>query len=411
MIDVSVSLKDIFESHVGGFEADKALFKKICVLEAGFVNKRQEHIEFFGGTLTGVHRVYFLQEDRDKLMIEILGIDEDAIRDQIVELPDINKDWKVSTDSFNHACIWLMHKFSHSKHLSENERTEAQIRIAMYLNYRFLTSIMNNMFRYPANPDTARATYEQMSMKFTLKATGSWGAAIRYRAEALVSRSSIWRNAIDRYDNDYEIVKLLNDVQGAIKSMMIFIYGLFIQVHNQGNKIATSSSVIETDGEMNLRDRTKNISTYVDYIGSVIPDTHSFIRKELVDIVLDVVPTVPQNYFSQFLNWFSANYNHSASKDLENLVELIMEHSFEYLSKNNNLLKHKEDIASILIKLRGTYTSSRATDQKLMTIKKVTEDLIFKVTKSRNSAGVASVRTAFCLYLLIRAYTKKHYAG
>jgi hypothetical protein len=86
-----------------------------------------------------------------------------------------------------------------------------------------------------------------------------------------------------------------------------------------------------------------------------------------------------------------------------------MEHAFEYLSENSKLLRHKEGLVSILSKIRGTYTSSRANDPKLMEIKDKVERYVRDGTKVKNEAVIASVRTAFCLYLIARAFTMRHY--
>lgn len=404
-------IKTIFQEECAHLKIDHSFYKKICELEARFVNKKQEHIEFFGGTLTGVHVVRFTQDDFDRLFSDILEVDEAILEERIHQLPDINPEFKISSNIFNIACVWIMHALETTPYLSPQQKHEGQVRICLYLNYRFLTSILYRYFKYPANPETAAATYAQLSYKYLLKAKGSWGAALRSRSEDVVSENSIHAKTIRKLDDDYGVVRMLNDVQGRIKDMVKNIYSIFIKVHEQGTKIVNSSALIETDGEMILKDKSKSIGAYTRYIRTIIPDTPSFIRQELFNIIVNIMPTMPPHFLQTTLKWVSQNYHYIQDNRIERTVELIMEHAFEYLAEHKALLRQKNDIAGTLSKIRGTYISSRATDPKLMAIKDAVEGLIQEATRSKNHSVIAATRTGFCLYVILRAFTMQHYSS
>jgi hypothetical protein len=402
-------VRDIFNQECAHIVFDRALLKKMCEIEAGFVNKKQEHIEFFGGNTTGVQVVRFTDQDRDRIFIDLLEVDEKTLEDRIHDLPDINPEYKVSSNIFNIACVWIMYGFENSKHLDKDQKEEGKIRVALYLNYKVLTSILFRFFKYPANPETAQATYAQLSYRFLLKAKGSWAATLRSRSEDTVRSTSIWYHVIQKLDDDYEVVKMLNDVQGRIKDIIKNIYSVFIKVHEQGSKIAMSSSQVETDGELILKDHTRGKGLYLRYIKTIIPDKNSFYKAELFEVICSVVPTSPEHMLKNSLTWISGNYGHMKDNWVEETIEDIMEHALQYLSENKSLLKHKEDIGSILLKLRGTYTSSRANDEKLLLIKQRIEKLVKLATNSKNDSVVAAVRTAFCLYVILRSFTMTYY--
>jgi hypothetical protein len=406
-----LSVKEIFDEECGHVKIDQKFFRKVCEIEARFVNKKQEHIEFFGGTLTGVQVVRFTTDDFDKVFNDLLEVDESILEDRIHALPDINTEWKVSSSIFNLACVWIMHAIENSEYLDTKQKEEGKIRICLYLNYRILTSVLFRFFKYPANPETAAATYAQLSYKYILKAKGSWGAALRFRSEEVVGKDSIHYDTIKKLNNDYNIVKMLNDVQGRIKDMVKNIYSVFIKVHEQGSKIVSSHALVETDGEVILKDKTKSLITYTRYIRSVIPDKNSFIRQELFNVITDVVNTAPPHMLTKSLNWLSVNYNHIQDDTVEKTIELIMEHAFDYLTENKGVLRNKGDIANILTKIRGTYNSSRANDTKLNQIKESAELMIRMATGSKNASIVSAVRTAFCLYIILRAFTMRHYSS
>lgn len=406
-----LSVKEIFDEECSHVRIDQKFFRKVCEIEARFVNKKQEHIEFFGGTLTGVHVVRFTTDDFDKVFNDLLEVDESILEDRIHALPDINTEWKVSSSIFNLACVWIMHAIENSEYLDAKQKEEGKIRICLYLNYRILTSVLFRFFKYPANPETAAATYAQLSYKYILKAKGSWGAALRFRSEEVISKDSIHYNTIKKLNNDYSIVKMLNDVQGRIKDMVKNIYSVFIKVHEQGSKIVSSNALVETDGEVILKDKTKSLISYTRYIRSVIPDKNSFIRQELFNVITDVVNTAPPHMLTKTLNWLSINYNHIQDDSVEKTIELIMEHAFDYLTENKGVLRNKGDISNILTKIRGTYNSSRANDAKLNQIKESAELMIRMATGSKNASIVSAVRTAFCLYIILRAFTMRHYSS
>ena len=408
---MNLSVKEIFDEECSHVRIDQKFFRKVCEIEARFVNKKQEHIEFFGGTLTGVHVVRFTTDDFDKVFNDLLEVDESILEDRIHALPDINTEWKVSSSIFNLACVWIMHAIENSEYLDAKQKEEGKIRICLYLNYRILTSVLFRFFKYPANPDTAAATYAQLSYKYILKAKGSWGAALRFRSEEVIGKDSIHYNTIKKLNNDYNIVKMLNDVQGRIKDMVKNIYSVFIKVHEQGNKIVSSNALVETDGEVILKDKTKSLISYTRYIRSVIPDKNSFIRQELFNVITDVMNTAPPHMLTKTLNWLSINYNHIQDDSVEKTIELIMEHAFDYLTENKGVLKNKGDISNILTKIRGTYNSSRANDTKLNQIKESAELMVRMATGSKNASIVSAVRTAFCLYIILRAFTMRHYSS
>lgn len=403
------SIKSVFEEECAHLKIDRAFYKKICELEARFVNKKQEHIEFFGGTLTGVQVVRFTDDDRDRLFTDVLLLDDHVLEEKLHSLKDINKSWVISSDVFNISCVWIMHAFDKSNFLDEEERTEGKLRICLYLQYKFLTSILFRLFRYPTDPQVAAATYAQLSYKYVLKQQGSWGAALRFRANEVITDHSIWASTIAKLNDDYRVVQMLNDIQGRIKDMLKNIFSLHIRINEQGGRISNSSSLVETDGEMILKDKSKNIGVYTRYIRAVIPDKNSFIRQELLDVIANAIQTMPPKLLHQTLEWCSNNYRHLDNNIAEEAVELIMDHAFEFLADNKSLLRSKGDLIGFISKLRGSYMSSRSTDEKLIKIRELSEVIVKTSTKTKNDSVIASVRTGFMLYIVLRSFTMVHY--
>ncbi len=405
------SIKAIFDEECSHLKINRDFIKKIVNLESSFVNKKQEHVEFFGGALTGVQVVRFTEDDRNKLFIDILEVNDLELEERVHKLPAIETHRVVSSDIFNISCIWLIHAIQNSPYLDEELKYEGMIRICLYLQYKFLTSRLFRHFRYPADPEIAAATYASLSYKYALKVHGSWGAALRARADSVINEKSIWYDVVQKMNTDDRVVQMLNDVQGRIRDMLKNIASVHYEMAERGVKILRSSALVETDGEMIFKDKSKSMGNYLRYINTVITDKNSFIRQELVDVISSVMPTMSPNNLVKVLEWSSINYRHLKDNQVEQTIELIMEHIFEYLTSNKSTLKNKNDLTGLLSKIRGIYMSSRSSDVKLLKIREETEKIVKSATKIKDASSIAATRTGFMLYIVLRAFTMQHYSN
>lgn len=415
---LNTQIKAVFDEMCSGLNFDNNLFRRVCDMEANFVSKKKEHIEFFGGNLTGVQVVRFTQADRDKLLQGILDVSDDVLETRIYALIDpadpnhkaplINPEWNVVSDVFNLACVWLIHSFHNAKHLDSRHREEAKIRVCQYLMYKYLTSLLYRYFSFAADPEVARATYEQLSLKFRLKELGSWGATLREMSENLVGPHSPHSLTIANM-NDRGTINMVGDIQGRVRDVLKNIYGVFVKVVAQGIRITSTSNFMESDGEMVLKDTIKNPGVYTRYIKSIISDKNSFIKQELVDVIAKVMHTMSPRLLMQTLTWTSDNYQHLKDGKIDAAVDIVMEHAIEYLQVNRVAMKN--DLPTLIDRLRGAYMSSRSTDVQLMKARVMVEDIVRLATGSRNESGIAAVRTAWMLYIATRAWSMSYYSA
>lgn len=406
----SGEIKELFERHCGHLVFDMKLIRKINEFQVGFVNKNEEHMTFFGGNLTGVQVVRFTSQDKDKWFSSILEADEISLEEDLLRVSAINPTWNVSSDPFNHSCFWLLHKFKSSEHLTDKQKQQAMLDTSLVLYYRFITSLLFRYFKYPADARTAEATYAQLSYKFAIKKYGSWYATLEARCLDLIDDHGLHVGTIESFDNDEDIINMINDSQGRIRDMLKNIYSVFKTTHDMGIKIRTTSSVVEHDGEQILRDSTKSLTAYTRYMHSIISDKDSFIKKELTDIVERIMHTMHPRLFMEALQWCSSNYKFSHNKDVEVLITETLTHSFQYLNENRTVLKDTTDLPGLLSKLRGVYMSSRSTEMDLLHIRAIAEKIIKQATGSKNENAIASVRTGLLLYIVLRAFTMHHYS-
>lgn len=411
-MDKENNVKRVFDENCDHIKFDVKLAKKFADYVISFVNKNEESMTFFGSGLMGVQIVRFTNQDKDKWFNDILEIDDIILEEKILELPKINQDFHVSSDLFNLSAVWCLHSFMNSPLLNDKQKEQALLDISLALNFKYLTSLLYQYFKYPADPEIAAATYAQLSYKFAIKQYGNWYATLVARCNDFLDNDSIHYNTLKKFNDDGKIVYMLNDTQGRIRDMVKNLYGELIKVKTQGLRIKSTSTLsLDQEGEQIVKDKTKNLLGYTRYMHSIITDKDSFIKNELIDVITNIMHTMPPKLLIQTLEYMATNYRHMGSEDIEELVTLTLTHSFSYLSNNTNLMKQTNDTAALVSRLRGVYMSSRSNEIDLIHMRKKAENIIKVATKNKNDNTIASVRTALLLYVVLRAFSKNYYSA
>ncbi|WP_144106689.1 hypothetical protein [Paraburkholderia sp. BCC1886] len=405
------SISTVFEEACGQLVLDSAFAKRLATYQSSWKHKNDDHIKFFGGNLLGVEVVRFTEADRDQWFDEILKADQNNLSEQLLALPTVNPEFNVSSDTMNLSCAWLMHVLYTSPKLNPQQKHDAMLDVALVLNYKFLTSRLFRHFKYPADRATAEATYAALSGKFAIKQLGSWARVLEQRSEDLISPEGLHFNAISRMNNDLEVIYLLNDTQGRIRDMLKNIYDVFMQIHHQGIRIQSTSSLVDYDGEVVLKDKNKNVLAYTRYLHAIVTDKSSFMREELMELIEKLMHTTPPRLFRETLGWLSDNYRQSGAGKIEELLNETLIHSFDYLAEERTMMRSHVDLPTLLARLKGVYTSSRSIDPALFSLRDKAQWCVKQATGNRNDSVIASVRTAVLLYVVIRTMTMQHYTN
>jgi hypothetical protein len=403
-------VKDVYDDLADHIVFDTAFCSKLIVYYMDFVNKNENHILFFGGHLLGVYPVSFTDEDRTKWFNEILGVDELVLRPHLIKIPAINEEFAVSSDTWNLSAIWLLHRIYNEKKLPQAIKHNTMKHVAAILQCKFLTSLLSHYFKYQADAGKAEATYNGLSEKFNIKKYKTYGNYLMGNADNIVQRSWNYFDVIDTMRKDLRVVAALNGIQNGIRSMVKYIYGEFMKIHTSGTKYLSNSMVLEHDGSEMIKDKLDLSSDYGRYIKDIISDKNSFIKEELVKVILNLVPNMPERLFRLCLENTTKQYYGAGIKQIDDILDRVLVHAYDYFMTNKNILTDKTvDLADILQRLKGIYTSSRATDQDLKDLRKITEKFVAHAIDNKVSTNISSVRTGFLLYIMARTLTKHHY--
>ena len=403
-----INLKILFDNRFENIKFNKKLAQEFYHFQIKFITKNQEYIEFFGGNLTGVHIIKFTPSDESDFF-DILETNKEEIKYIVDKDPGINKNFVVSSDPLNLFISYCIHRSLTSNFLTDKDKKDAVLNLALILNYKFITSIMSHFFRYPIDKATAEVVYNNLSFKYLLKQKGTWSETLQYRAEEMTASNSIHYEALKSFNDDQKIVYFLNDSQGRIRDMMKNIYREFLRVKESGVDKYVKTSHVQLDEENgdSFKDYTKGIEIYKNYLFNVLQNENDYIKEELVKIILNIVQNIERANLISLLEYTVDN--HLKKNYIEEYLNTIIVYSYNQMKNDIDIINSK-DIGKFLTILKAYYQSSKNKDPDLLEIRKLGDKLVTECLDFKTRITVTSLRTAHFLYTVLRTYTKDYYS-
>lgn len=403
------SLKTVFAEVCKDVKIDLALMKRIHRFRIEFATKNPDHVKFLGSNLLGHYPFRFRDEQRAEWFDDILNIDEEELRSRIVALPTINEDFVRITDAMNQSCCWLVSAIYHSK-LSTSQKEVGMKDVLTILQYKFLSSIMAHNFKFPSDLAVAQATAAAMTRKFLLKIVGSWGALIDFRTDDILSKTSVHHDTIVKHGPDAAVGYMITDIQQRLREYVKNLTELFYEVRASGNTLRATSSTVELNGQVIVKDKQRTYTTYTRYLHDVIGDRPTFIRSELVQVIISSMHTTPQKLLEEALTWISDNHRAPGVPEVEQLVDETLVHAYSVVLNDKSLANSGSILVPLIARLRALYMASRMVDPSLLKMKALSDKVVRQAVKTRNESVISSVRTSVMLYLVLRAFAKEHYS-
>ena len=401
------NIKAVMDKHFSSVKIDSALLKRIQNYIDAFRTKNEDHIHFFGSNSFGVYKVVYSTIDRLDWLTDVLDIDETEIRDDLVELPSIKKDWKKYTDVVNMSCVYLIHRFYKSSLMPELKQ-QGMVACGIVLNIKALTSYMNQSFPYLSNEKTSEQIYNNVSYKYSLKRAGNWYNLLIERAEDMVSPKSIHYNVVKNFEPDPKILYLVSDTITRIKSLVKNLYEEMLDVKAQETAHLRSSMMVQMEDGITVRDVSGQYDNYKNYIENTLRDRGSFIKSEVANVVIGLTNgNLPPPILNDAVMKFYEQYN-KGNKQCKELLDLVLLHAFDQIQQSKEIQKKASNIAEFLVYMQALYSAPRSKgDIEQMRI--IGEKFIKKFVKSNNTTIIASARTGLLLYILARTFLKDHY--
>lgn len=399
------SMNDVFDIHVK-IALDRRFIVKFLTHVEKFLRKDENHIAFFGGNLIGVYPIKWTIDDKLTLIEDILQIDDyDLLVTDIYDLPDINKNFHVSSDAINLVLLWLAHKALTSKTLTDKEKillAEASINM---LQYKFLTSIHSRYFKFSSNISIAMEVYEQLDNKSQLKRHGSWKGLVQARTQDILHEDSLHTNTIRKFDNDIANVKMINDIWNRLKSIFNILTDDFYRIKDTQARIITNNPFTMVEGEAILKDSINRYAHIKSNMHAIVPDRNAFIREDMIQVIITSNSSVYPQYLKASLEYMSNNYLQPHSKvDIMTTIDEILEFTFRIIRREKIAL---DNIGAIAIKLRGALRASRLQMHEYDIIKEKVNEIVELANHRITDVNINSTRIAVILYVSLIALIKR----
>lgn len=399
----------IMNAHLSHLTYNRALIKALVNFANAFVNKNEDHINFFGSNFTGVYSIYFTSLDKNELFIDVLGnVNDGAIRKEIRNIDAVGGTWVVATEPVTTVCMYLIHMFMRAPNLSEKEIQEACLACGRIIHYKFLSSLTNRYFPYNVKEELALATYTALSRKFTLKQEGTWSRTVDKRVNDLLYNQTSWLEEIMAYGPDDNLVKMFSDMQIRMRSMIKNIAEVTYRLHDAGVGVDSDSIQINTDDGLKIMDVTRLQGGYESYILQLVSEPRALIKSELITLIGKAITTMPEPPLYDVLLDVSRR-SLEKDKKIDKFIKDVMVYVFTYLHEEGKGDKALSNLSELIEKLKALITASKTSNSAVLSLRKEADAIVKKGCKSRSASALSGLRTGLILYIIIRTFTRTHY--
>lgn len=409
---MKLTVREVLDKHFADVKFDRALCQRIINYTVRLMNRDADHSAFFGGVLMGVNPIRFYDNDRELWFDDVIQVDDDLLQYDFNHAEGIDPNHNVASDCFNHIPGYIAMRLFKENSIPMNVRHEAMVNAFMTLHIKYITSLLVRRFKYPARREVAEATFAALKYTFDIKRIGSWGALIRDRSEGIVAPNSIYHDfMMDRAESyEYWSRRIVTDTQTRIRELIKKYYDMYLTTLAQGSRIVSTSDImLNSEGEMALKDRVNGYSTYLRYMHSTVQHPDNLIKAPLMAIIENAMHTMPPQMLTDSLLYMSRNVGQSRSKEITVMIDESLLYAFDYMQANRSSTQRNTDLADLIAKIRAKVMAPKSDDYRVLKIREVGEKIVKAATKSKHEGQIASTRTGIMLYLILRAMTKNFY--
>lgn len=399
-----LTLKAVFDDLTSDVVFDKNLLARLYKYHTKFLNQSEEYLNFFASNLIGVHAVRFRVVDIQRFYHDVLNLDMLHVKREVLKVTTINHSYQIQSDDMNLMLMYLIHRISTSTKLSDTDRKRGVYDAALTFFYRCLVIRQSEYFHFPADKHIAQAAYAELSNKFLIKQLGSWKAVMDYRAKDLINPDGLHLKNLMLFEDDGLVTYAISDGENRIRELYKSYCKVFHQVYSSGDKIGSvSSTIVDVEGVEKIRERVREVEQAISLIQNTAHDRPSFVRDELVRVIIEINSNTSQRMLIQVLTWLSENYmGPQWHKKIDEFIRLIVIHSYHLVSDMGEA--EMSDLPSVLVTLKNLYLSTRSTDPELIKIRKLGEVLIRQAAGKVNPSLEMATRTSVILYITLRTF-------
>jgi len=392
------NLIEFFNKNLSNITFDKELATRLRLYKYGWINKLDDNGLFLGSNLTGVFNPMYTASDVRSFFNDVLFEERDTLQQEVYKVRGIDKSREHSSNIFNITIMWLIRGF-----LNANDQEAARDAYLLFA-YRTFVSIHCRYFKYNVSREIAESVVLHMSNKFLVKKLGSWNDVFIYRANDFIDRKGLNYPRIMKFKTE-DVVRSINDGNGRLKSALLQVYALTVEVANKGTKVEISSNnKIDEEGDVSVKDITTGLNSQVDDIFAILADKAHAVDLVYIRTVIKIVKGASrENDLRKMINWLADNIHSSKSTevDLRELVKSSMSITLDYIQKKGYTVINSSNVINVTIDVKNLW-SIRRIEHNQQEIKEQWIELIRKVTNKKSKAFLNSMAVATVTYLFLK---------
>lgn len=378
---------------------------------------KNEHSLALNSYLLGVYPIYFTNVE-NSLFFSLLHLDCEKIKEILKDHPLIDPSWTVVNDPYNYTVIFTAYRVITSS-LKEELKDRALLILFKMLQYKFFTSLVQHYYKFGADKEVMDATIKELTARYDIVKYGTWKEVIEVRARDIYSLESIHRKTLETFKDDQAIVYVLSDIQSRIRQKVKLVTQEYYKNKDWNNEIRSYNLVDEVDGEKVITATTNTLDNMITQMLQQIQTPTRFVDEELITALSNKFSAINQDMFRRILYTFTENaqlqFDSGDSKKtmrnrkdensliyigVELLVTELIQKTYRFCILTKTNMKSKGDI---LTKTMNLYSSSRMSDDDILTIKRSVVYFVTKTGESVRPATIASMSIAFILYIIIKS--------
>lgn len=400
-----ITLLDVFDELFKDVAIDNRFVERAYKYQVGFINLNQDHLEFFGSNLIGVHSIRFRVADTLRFFKDVADVDLAEVTKKVKTVTTIVQEFKITSDPMNLTIMYLIHRLLISPTLAKEKKERGVYDLALIFFYRCIAIRQSDYFHFPADPRIAQAAYADLSNKYLIKKVGTWKGVMEYRAKEFVDPNGLHLKTLTLFTDDADVTYAISDGENRIRDLYKNYYVVFNRAYVEGSRVGSSSStMLDVEGEEVLREKINSVEKYVTLLRQDVIDPISFVRSDLIDVVVDINANTSYRILNHTLDWISRSYTDPKwSSRVDSFIRLVVIHSFHLLNETG--AAELKDYPAILTSLKNLYLSTRSTDKELLEIRKHGEAIVKAANGQVNKSLAMATRTSVILYVTLRALT------
>ena len=391
------NLRDFFDKNLSHIEINKSLESAIRRFRYSLLTKNPDMMELLSSNLTGVAKPSFTTQYTKNFFSEVLYADRDELQEEVFKVKGTNRKWKNGTNIYNLTIMYLIKRFI------DKGLHRGAMDLYMLFGTRILVKLHEQYFHFPVKKELAEAVAHRMTARYLLKKLGTWEGVLKYRSKDFIDKKGVNYPRVMKF-NTMDVIEAVNDGVNRIKSSLLQVYSLTIEVAESGEAITTvSSTIVGEEGSETIRDVTTGWTSYIENGYSIFTNRAKLHDKTYLSAVRAVTKNVPDKFITQVLERISNDMNSPKTADkTRKFIEDILTSTFTYLQEKGEYNFSRSNIHSILLSVANMWSVKR-TQNNQYKLKDRMRSIVDKTVSVKTERVKQSLTIAVLCYIFLAA--------